>query len=92
MREERLIILVNFRPNKFQGIIGILIKSMVKHAWFTCFHCFISRLCQRNILIHLSWFDLNSCNQKEGSVFIIVRHIIFFRPFILEFLGDAADC
>ena len=76
MGAECLVVGVNLRPHECLGIVRVLIKGVVNHAWLRCLNGFVGDASQLQLLVNTTGFDVDSRQQHERCGFVEAGHWI----------------
>ena len=76
MGAERLVVGVDLRPHKCLGIVRVLIKGVVNHAWLRCLNGFVGDASQFQVLVNTTGFDVDSRQQHERCGIVEAGHWI----------------
>ena len=76
MGTERFVVGVDLRPHERLGIVWILIKSVMNHAWLRSLNGFVGDASQLQVLVNTTGFDVDSRQQHERCGLVEAGHLI----------------
>ena len=65
MGAECLVVGVDLWLHERLGIVRVLIKGVVNHAWLRCLNSLVGDASQLKVLVHATGFDVDSRQQHE---------------------------
>ena len=74
MGAERLVVGVDLSPNERLGIVWVLIKGVMNHAWLRSLNGFVGDTGELQVLVDTTGLDVDSRQQHERCGVVEVGH------------------
>ena len=74
MGAERLVVGVDLRPHERLGIVWVLIKGVMNHAWLRSLNGLVGDAGQLQVLVYTTGFDVDSRQQHERCGLVEAGH------------------